>query len=194
MTTTTTPLYDATASTAPALVDWTRRLEQVRGLDRPAALAQYVADAVVSDPTRRDALQGKWLGHAVHPVLTDVTIGCWVSTTVLDLVGGRQSRTAATRLLGLGVLNAVPTVLTGYAEYAELNERDKRVGFVHAATNAAALVLFASSLKARNSDRHARGVLLALAGNTAASVGGFLGSHLASARKVSSRHPAFERS
>ncbi len=38
----------------------------------------------------RDLLHGVWLGHPLHPVLTDVTIGCWTSAMVLDFVGGRS--------------------------------------------------------------------------------------------------------
>jgi uncharacterized membrane protein len=187
------PVYDAVGTSVPPLVEWTRSLEQARVLDLPARLLGRVAGVVVADPARRDLLQGKWLGHALHPVLTDLPIGFWTSATVLDLVGGKRSRPAATTLVALGVLTAVPAIVTGYAEYAETEQRDKRVGFVHAATNASAVVLFASSLKARRSDRHGPGVLLALAGTSAATVGGFLGGHLSAGRKVGTRHPAFER-
>ncbi len=53
----------------------------------------------------RDLLTGRWLGHAVHPVLTDLPIGFWTSAFTLDLIGGRRSRAAAQRLVGLGVLS-----------------------------------------------------------------------------------------
>jgi len=187
---TTTNEYAATGRT-PQVVRWTRRLESLRALDPPVRLLQHGADAITADPRSRDALRGMWLGHALHPVLTDLTVGFWTSTNVLDLVGGRQSRPAATRLLALGVLSAVPTVLTGYAEWAETEQRAKRVGVVHAASNALGLALFMSSLVARRNGQHARGVLLALAGSTSASVGGYLGGHLSAVRKVGSRHPDF---
>jgi len=190
---TTTNEYDVTGRT-PQVVRWTQRLESSRALDLPVRLLQHVADAVTADPRRRDALRGMWLGHALHPVLTDLTVGFWTSANVLDLVGGRQSRPATTRLLALGALSAVPTVLTGYAEWAETEQREKRVGVVHAASNALALALFTSSLVARRNDRHTRGVLLALAGSTSASLGGYLGGHLAAVRKVGSRHPVFSAS
>jgi uncharacterized membrane protein len=190
---TTTNEYDV-ASCTPLLVTWVKRLESLGALDLPVRLLQPLADALVADPARADALRGTWLGHALHPVLTDLPIGFWMSTNVLDLLGGKQSRPAATRLLTLGVLSAVPAVVTGYAEWATTGQREKRVGVVHAASNALAVALFTSSLAARRNDRHTRGVLLALAGSTSASVGGFLGGHLSSARKVSSRHPAFHAS
>ena len=62
---------------------------------------------------------------------------------------------------------------------------------VHAAVNGAAVALYLASWAARRGDRHGRGVLLGLAGSSVLGVGGYLGGHLASARKVGSRHPAF---
>jgi len=130
-------------------------------------------------------------GHALHPVLTDLPIGFWTSATVLDLVGGKQSRPAATRLLALGLLAAVPTAVTGLAEFEATGQREKRVGVLHAASNSVALACYVSSLSARRNDRHTRGVLLALAGSGATGVSGYLGGHLTAVRKVSSRHPGF---
>jgi uncharacterized membrane protein len=186
----TTP-YDGRGPSAPEPVQLTRRLEGARALDPLVRMVRPLADALVADPGRRDALHGRWLGHALHPVLTDLPIGFWTSTTMLDLLGGRQSRKAASRLLGLGVLTAVPTALTGLSEWADTGQREQRVGVVHAGANTVALGLFASSYVARRRNHHVRGVLLALVGNTAASVGGYLGGHLISVRKVSSRNPAF---
>src|SRR5918997_192110 len=35
----------------------------------------------------KDALSGTWLGHALHPLLTDVVVGTFLSATLLDLLG-----------------------------------------------------------------------------------------------------------
>ena len=53
-------------------------------------------------PRLRDALDGRWLGAPLHPVLTDVPIGAWTVALLLDRVepdrrrgavsGGRRSR------------------------------------------------------------------------------------------------------
>ena len=40
----------------------------------------------------RDALSGTWLGHALHPALTDVVIGSFFGATLLDLLGGDDHR------------------------------------------------------------------------------------------------------
>lgn len=182
---------DMSASADPFLPVMTS-LEGATALDPVVRLLNPVADALVADPARRDALQGRWLGHALHPLLTDLPIGFWTSASVLDLLGGRSARPAATLLTALGVASAVPTALTGMAEYAPIEQRDKRVAIVHATANSAALLCYTASLAARIRGRHVRGVALALAGSTVATVGGYLGGHLTEARKVGSHDPAFD--
>jgi uncharacterized membrane protein len=181
-------------SSVPATpaVTWTRKLEDASALDPLVRAVRPLADALVSDPTRRDLLRGIPLGHAVHPPLTDAPIGFWTSALALDLLGGPSARPAAQRLVALGVLTAVPTALTGWAEWAGTGQREQRVGVVHAASNVVALVGFAASWRARSRGQQVRGKTLALASSAALGLGGYLGGHLVTARKVGSRHPAFD--
>ncbi len=128
-------------------------------------------------------LRGEWLGHALHPLLTDLPIGCWYSATVLDLVGGKRSRPAARRLVGLGVAFVPVVAASGYADYDTIEgEREARVGAVHAAGNAVAGYLYYRSWRHRRKGRHLRGVVLALAGGGLVVVTGYLGGHLSFAR------------
>jgi uncharacterized membrane protein len=140
----------------------------------------------------RAALGGDWMGHALHPSLTDLPLGLWTATTVLDLFGGSTARPAAQRLLGIGLLSAAPTAASGWVEWHRIERPVQRVGVVHAALNVTAVALYASSWTARRRHRHGAGRALALAGAGAAAAAGYLGGHLTSARKVSSRHPAFD--
>lgn len=180
------------AISPPATVTWTERLERSTALDPLVRAVRPLADALVADPRRRDVLRGAWLGHALHPLMTDLPIGFWTSATVLDLVGGPDARPAARRLIGLGLLTAAPTALTGWAEWSGTGPREQRVGVVHAVSNVAAVGLFAASWRARGSGRHVRGRALGVAASSVLGIGGYLGGHLVSVRKVSSRHPAFE--
>jgi uncharacterized membrane protein len=179
------------ASTGSPAVDWTLRLEQASALDPLVRAVRPLANALVADPARRDLLRGRWLGHALHPLMTDLPIGFWTSAITLDLVGGPDARPAARKLVGLGVLSAVPTAVTGWAEWSSTGPREQRVGVVHAVSNVVALTGFVGSLRARRQGRHVRGTALALASSAALGLGGYLGGHLVSARKVSSRNPAF---
>jgi len=183
----------AWSATQSPLVRFTEAIEGAGALDAVARTVRPLADALVADPTRRDALRGKWLGHALHPLMTDLPIGFWTSANVLDLVGGPAARPAARKLTGLGVLTAVPTAITGWAEFAALGtDRDRRTASAHAIGNAVAIWCYTGSWMARRRGNDRAGVALGLAGATVASVAGLLGGHLAAARRVATRHPDFE--
>ena len=176
----------------PAVVDWTLRLEDAAVLDGPVRAIEPTIRSVFGSGQRASVLRGDWLGHAVHPSLTDLVIGTWTSATVLDLVGGRDSAPAAQRLLATGLAAAGPTAWTGWAEWLAAPDRDKRVGLVHAVTNGIAIGVYAASWVARKRGRHGSGVRLALAGAAVSGVGAYLGGHLAAARDVGSHDAAYD--
>jgi uncharacterized membrane protein len=156
-------------------------LESIDALDGPARVAGRTIRELFPDGAPKDALSGKWLGHALHPLLTDVPIGTWTSSVLLDWLGGGGSRVAADRLLLAGVLAAGGTVATGWSDWADAEERDaavRRSGLVHAAANATATALMLSSYVARKRGARGRGKLLSLAGSAALGAGGWLGGHL----------------
>ncbi|WP_338081130.1 Rieske (2Fe-2S) protein [Cryptosporangium phraense] len=153
------------------------RLENARPLD---PVAEAVAGAVHSTiPNARvaDLLHGRWLGHPVHPILVQVPIGAWVSATALDFTPG--GRRAARRLVGLGLLAAPAAIAAGFADWADLEPDQRRVGLVHAAANTVGVTLYAASWSARRNGHHVKGVGYALLGLTAVGLGGALGGHLA---------------
>ena len=82
----------------PTIVRWTRGLEETAALDRPVQAIEPSIRTVFGSGTRAAVLRGEWLGHAVHPLLTDVVLGTWTSASVLDLVGGRDSSASAQRV------------------------------------------------------------------------------------------------
>ncbi len=170
-------------------------VEGAEVLDAPAqAIGKQVRD-IFGPGTLRDALSGTWLGHALHPILTDVVVGSWTSATILDLIGGDDDGAAASRLIGVGIAAYGPTAVTGTVDWADseaVDERVRRAGLVHAAANLTALGLYAASLAARRKGDHGRGKLLSLAGAGVLSAGGFLGGHLSFARGVGVNQTAFD--
>ena len=173
------------------IVQWTLQVEQAAALDRPVHTIEPTIQSLFGTGARAWVLRGGWLGHSVHPMLTDVVLGTWTSATLLDLLGGRESAASAQRLVGVGLLAAAPTFWTGWAEWSAAGARDKRVGLVHAVTNGVALGVYAGSWYARRRGRHSAGAGLALAGVAVSSVGAYLGGHLVGARKVASHDPAY---
>lgn len=175
----------------PVLVRATAALERLTALDGAVDAARPLAARLVGGPARRWVLHGRGLGHAVHPFLTDVPLGAWMSASILDLTPGVRGGRAAQTLVGAGLLAAVPTVLTGWAEWAAADRETQRVGVVHAGANTASVLLYGASWLARRRGSHATGSLLALAGGAVSGVGGFLGGHMAIARNAGTRDRAF---
>jgi nitrite reductase/ring-hydroxylating ferredoxin subunit len=170
-----------------------RLLAGLDALDAPAKRIGKAVRGIIRPGPVKDLLSGSWLGHALHPLLTDVTIGTFTSAVLLDWLGGEKSQPAAERLIAIGLASAVPTVSSGYSDWADTevaNESVRRIGIVHAATNATAASLFAASWATRR--RGGNGRLLALAGGGAMAAAGYLGGHMTLAEGVGVDHTVFE--
>lgn len=180
----------ATATTR--LVTATQRLEQSPSLDR---LRSFYG--VLATPLDRwsgsELLRSGLIGHALHPLLTDLPLGLWTAATALDLRGRPEDRDASRWLVGAGLAAAAPTALTGLAEWAPTGTAAQRVGALHGVLNGTASVLYLTSFVARSRRRQTLGVVTALAGAALTGASGYLGGHLTTARKVGSRNQAFAR-
>ena len=177
----------AAADLAEALI---RALGSSKRLD---AIGQGLGAAfsrVVRQGRLKDALSGTWSGHPAHPMLTDVTIGSWTSALVLDLLGIKDG---AEVLVGVGVLAALPTAVTGLSDLADLGtEHERSVGAAHAIGNLTATGLYAASYVARRFGSREVGVTLSLAGAAVMTASAFLGGHLSFRRGIGVDHTAFE--
>lgn len=160
------------------LSDLLDRLERSEGLGRTAdAIAPTVTRLFAARPVKY-GLSGGWLGHRLHPLLTDAVIGAWLSAGTLDAVGGRGAREAADRLVSVGLYAAAPTAVSGWSDWADYPGRVRTLGLVHAAANNVAIGLHAASLLARRRGRRRLAVGMSGAGLLALGVGGYLGGHL----------------
>lgn len=170
----------ATDDRSPALRA-VHALEESPALDPLIERARPVVRRLLErSPALAGLLHGRPLGHALHPLMTDAPIGLWTSASVLDLVGGPSARPHADRLLGLGVLAALPTSLTGLADWAVSGRRTRRVGAAHAVLNSAALGLQAGSWLLRRRGSRSLGVAAALAASGLVGASGYLGGHMTS--------------
>jgi nitrite reductase/ring-hydroxylating ferredoxin subunit/uncharacterized membrane protein len=160
------------------------RVGELEALDKVAKPVAAKVSEVVGHGAVKDALSGTWLGHPLHPMLTDLPIGFWTSSLMLDLVGGRAGRKASKRLLGLGILASLPTAAAGLSDWSDTLGEDRRIGAAHAIGNVAALGFYTLSWRARRRESWAKGVILGFLGAGAATVGGYLGGHLVQAQGV----------
>jgi len=122
-------------------------------------------------------LNGTWLGHPVHAVVTDVPIGALTVSIVADLIG--QPLVADVSML-LGVLAMVASAITGAADYAEVDGTARNRATVHSTIMVVSLVLYAVSLAIRAGSPADRltPILLAVGGYLLLSLGAAIGGDL----------------
>lgn len=167
-------------------VDIAGRIERSPRMDRPIRMVAKAVRRRIGPGRLRDLLHGVPTGKPLHPPLTDLTLGCWLATAVLDLTGADPR--AARALIVTGIGGAVPTAAAGIVDWSALHREQQRVGFVHAITNLVALGLYAGSLTLRLTGDDRRGRLLSFAGLGVAGLGGYLGGHLAYRQAAGANH------
>ena len=132
---------------------------------------------------------GRWAGHSLHAALSDLPIGFWSSSLVLDLLGDNvrsdDSRIdPAAALSAAGILAGVATVATGVTDWNVSDDEDRRVGLFHGVLNLAGMTLQGASLAARLSGHRGTARVLGAASMTVTGAAGFVGGHLVQGRAV----------
>jgi nitrite reductase/ring-hydroxylating ferredoxin subunit/uncharacterized membrane protein len=131
---------------------------------------------------------GRWVGHPLHPALSDLPVGLWTGVMVLDVTdrdpAPRHRADAATVLSAAGIAAAGATALTGLSDWTVSNEQDRRVGLLHGLLNTVALGLQGGSLGARMTGQRGTARALAAASLTVTAAAGYLGGHLVFTRGV----------
>jgi uncharacterized membrane protein len=162
---------------------WKDRVMQVVDgqpwLDRAGDAMAAVARPAFEHPEAERAvsfLRGDWLGHPLHPALTDVPIGCWTASVLLDLVC--ESRAAGV-LTAAGSVAAVGAAAAGFVDWTATEGRDRRLGVLHAVLNTGALGLQLCSLGSRVRGRKLRAVSYSVLGLSVAAASAWLGGELA---------------
>ncbi|HUY09608.1 MAG TPA: Rieske (2Fe-2S) protein [Candidatus Dormibacteraeota bacterium] len=129
----------------------------------------------------KDLLNGTWLGHPIHPPMTDVPLGAWMGASLLDLAdGGRGTGMAkgADALVALGCAGAVGAAVTGLADWQDQVGKSRDFGTAHALINLSALALCSTSLVLRLRGARGPAIGLSLLGLGAAGAGGFVGGDM----------------
>lgn len=97
-------------------------------------------------PALRDLLNGRWLGHPLHAVLTDAPIGILFLVIVFDVLGFTD---AAAWALAIGILSMLGAALAGYADYADTDGRARERATLHSTLMVVALAGYIVSLLLR---------------------------------------------
>lgn len=171
-----------------------RLSESLPWLDKQAEVLKQATEPLFGPDAPagiKDALYGTWLGHPLHPAMTDVPIGAWTATTALDLLGYER---AADATLKLGVLGAAGSAVTGVAQWYDLQnqEEPRRLGVLHASMNTVALGVYVASWVLRERGQRNAGIATALAGYGIASTSAWIGGHLSFTLGIGVSRNAFD--
>jgi nitrite reductase/ring-hydroxylating ferredoxin subunit/uncharacterized membrane protein len=146
----------------------------------------------------QDFLNGSWLGHSLHPVLTDVVVGGATMVVFLDIlrfffsVDGLETATSWT--LTLTVLAGVGTILTGLTDFKDTGTGDERnVAGLHGVINIVAIVIFFVSLLQRLGGAYDAAFWVALGAYLVISVGAYIGGHVVFKYGYMVNHNAFAK-
>jgi nitrite reductase/ring-hydroxylating ferredoxin subunit/uncharacterized membrane protein len=171
------------------------RMTDQPALDRIAeplskGIRQVYESAGPAGNEAKNALHGVWLGHPLHPVFTDVPIGAWTTALALDCVEDDDPgmRRAATFALGVGLLGALGSAITGLTDWSETDGQSRRTGLVHGLLNIAATSLVATAYLQRRGDSHASGRACAWTGYGIAVASAYLGGDLVYGQRIGVTH------
>jgi uncharacterized membrane protein len=135
-------------------------------------------------------------GHPIHPPLTDATIGMFVLATGLAVVGaiaGIEQQAAHGCWLALigGLIVAVPTAATGFADWVRLEWGSPRwrTATLHLTAMVTAVVLYALAAWLQHDGYQdgritGGGLVLSIAGLVALTTGGWLGGAIVFIHRV----------
>lgn len=194
--------WTETPPVSPPLRHWVGELiEHQTWTDQYAAPVQDLLLKLFGQPGQfgrrvKNVLNGTWLGHAVHPVLTDLPIGAWTGTMLFDLLWlndeqENNARTAEDMLL-FGLISVVGTAITGATDWSDLYDTDRRVGFIHGALNTGIALVNTASYALRKLGLRRTGIALSTVGYAGLMFTAYLGGELVYGKGVGVNHNAFE--
>jgi nitrite reductase/ring-hydroxylating ferredoxin subunit/uncharacterized membrane protein len=139
----------------------------------------------------KNALHGTWLGHPLHPALTDVPIGAWTTAAVLDVLeatGRSKFGPAADAAVGLGLVGAGAAAVSGLTDWSATDGVARRQGLVHGWLNLSVAALYILSLILRRRGPRPVGRAVAMIAFAIANASAYIGGHLVSGERVGVDH------
>jgi len=142
----------------------------------------------------KNILHGTWLGHPLHPALTDVPLGAWTAALALDAMesisGRKELGAGADAAIAIGLVGAAGAAVTGLTDWSETNGRARKVGLLHGLLNVGATVLYSTSLVLRRKQKRNAGMGFAMLGFAVSSASAYLGGHLVFGERIGVNHAA----
>lgn len=165
-------------------------------------IIQVVVGAHRKPPRRlKSLLNGTWLGHPLHPAITDVPITAWITTAVFDVLWLISPVTFAWAARGaevtvlIGLLAALGAIVTGLTDWSDTYGAERRVGLNHALFNASATILYLVSFVLRLVQAPGDSILAAITGFVglaAVLYAAYLGGDMVFTKGTGVNHTAWE--
>jgi len=137
-------------------------------------------------------LNGVWLGHPLHPLVTDIPVGAWTVAATLDGYGTFTGKTrfnpGADAAILIGIAGGVASAISGLAQWQYTDAQPRRTGMAHALLNTAALACYGASAVLRATGRRTPGKLTALLGYGIVGVSAYLGGDLVYDKRIGVNH------
>lgn len=136
----------------------------------------------------KNFLNGTWLGHPLHSVLTDIPVGAWTAALVCDgagmMSGSATLAGAADSAVAIGLAGALAAAAAGITDWQDADAPARRLGMTHGVLNLAGAALFAVSLLARRRKARAAGRILGALGYATMIVAARLGGKMVFEHRV----------
>jgi nitrite reductase/ring-hydroxylating ferredoxin subunit/uncharacterized membrane protein len=179
------------AETLAQVIDRQDSLDTASDALQPAVTDLFKAGGETGQAVK-NFLHGTWLGHPLHPVLTDIPVGAWTTALALDAmeaVSGREEfGSAADAAIAVGLVGALGAAATGITDWSDTEGRGRKVGLVHGLLNATATTLYATSLVMRRGKARRAGMGLSMLGFLVSGAAAYLGGHLVFEEKIGVDH------
>ncbi|HYM51301.1 MAG TPA: Rieske 2Fe-2S domain-containing protein [Candidatus Limnocylindrales bacterium] len=179
-----------------------RLIERQRWMEPVADTLQRVAAALFRGGAGRaikTLLNGTWFGHPLHPAITDIPLGAFTLAVLFDILhllndSAAVWRTAANVAIAAGLLAALGALVTGYADWSDTIDRERRVGLTHGLLNAAVTVLYLVSFAIRmgGGTAHGLAIVIAWVGYALLIAAAYLGGELVFSLGTGVNHHAWE--
>lgn len=145
----------------------------------------------------KDVLHGtKFLGHPLHPALTDVPVGAWTIGVLADwlfVATGRVPQVAGDLALAAGLAVAVAAAVTGYTDFHETAGYERRMAVTHGLIMTLVVLLETLSLVMRLANAEARiaAIVISTIAWLTVTLGAYVGGHLTFGIGSAVNHNAF---
>jgi nitrite reductase/ring-hydroxylating ferredoxin subunit/uncharacterized membrane protein len=175
------------------IIDEQEWLDEAAETIQPAVLNAFKSGGKPGNDIK-NFLHGKWLGHPLHPMITDIPLGAWTTVAVLDtmeICGSKKYKPGADAAVGIGLAGAAGAAATGLADWTGTTQVERKAGLAHAILNVTATALYLASfiLRKRKKSRKSA-IALSMLGYGITTASAYIGGNLVYNQQMGVNHAA----